>query len=235
MTLVPELSHEHRGVPMYVARPDDPRAALVVVQEAFGVNDHIKDVCHRLAAHGYLAVAPALFHRLDQQLFSYDGIPAAKAQLAQLTPTGVVEDIGAAVDWLDVDGAAPGRPVGVIGFCFGGKASFLAATQMASLRACVAFYGAGIGADDEAAPVHAVDQIQCPVLAVYGGGDPMIPAEEVDRVRERLDAAGVPHIVRVYPGVDHGFACNARPANYSPEAAAAAWDLTLSFLERTLR
>lgn len=222
----------HEGVPLFVARPPGaPAGALVLLQEAFGVNHHIRDVAHRLAAEGYVVAAPHLFHRQPVQSFDYADVTAAKQALGRLRGPEVVSDVRAAVSWLRSPGGAPGAPVGTIGFCFGGRASFLAATAVDGLFASVVFYGAGIaGEADPNAPVHRADRITCPVLALYGGKDRMIPADEVERVEAALAGAGVPHQVHVYPEADHGFFCDARPAVYDPASAADAWQRTLTFL-----
>lgn len=222
----------HEGVPLFVARPPRaPSAALVLLQEAFGVNHHIQDVAHRLAAEGYMVAAPHLFHRQPIELFDYADLPAAKQALGRLRVAEVVSDIRAAVSWLGSQDGSPGAPVGTIGFCFGGRASFLAATAIDGLFASVAFYGAGIAAQaDPEAPVHRADHITCPVLALYGGKDTMISADEVGRVEAALAAAEVPHQVHVYPDADHGFFCDARPANYDAASATDAWRRTLVFL-----
>ena len=222
----------HDGVPLFVARPPgQPAGALVLLQEAFGVNHHIRDVAHRFAAEGYLVAAPHLFHRQPVQSFDYADLPAAKQALGRLLVSEVVSDIRAAASWLGSPDGAPGVPVGTVGFCFGGRASFLAATAIDGLFASVAFYGAGIAPEGDAeAPVHRADRISCPVLALYGGKDQMIPPDEVERVEAALTAAGMPHQVHVYPEADHGFFCDARPAVYDEASATDAWRRTLAFL-----
>ena len=118
-----------------------------------------------------------------------------------------------------------------IGFCFGGRASFIAATGVGGLAASVCFYGAGIAPEnDHTAPIHLAHQIACPVLAIYGAADPMISPEEIERIRAALEATGSTHIIKVYDGAGHGFCCDARPAAYHAEAAADAWQVALDFL-----
>jgi carboxymethylenebutenolidase len=221
----------HDDVPLFVARPARPRGALVLLQEAFGVNLHIRDVAHLCADEGYLVAAPHLFHRQPIETFEYADVAAAKQALGEIRVAELISDVAAAVSWLRSSDGAPDVPVGTIGFCFGGRASFIAATAVDGLCASVAFYRAGIATDgDAAAPAHQAHRITCPVLALYGGRDPMIRSDEVGRVEAALSAAGVPHEVHVYPDADHGFFCDARPAVYDPASAADAWQRTLSFL-----
>jgi carboxymethylenebutenolidase len=227
-----EETVRHTGVPLHVTRPAHaPGAALVLLHEAFGVTEHIRDVARRFAAEGYLVVTPHLFHRLSTQQFSYDDIAAAKGAIAEVGIEDVLADTEAARSWLETSDGAPGAPVATIGFCFGGKVGFLAATSLQGLAASVCFYGAGIAPEqDPAAPVNLASQIACPVLAIYGESDPMIPPAEVDRVRRALEAAGVLHVVKVFKAAGHGFFCDARPKSYNAAAAADAWELTLTFL-----
>lgn len=232
-----EETRQHAGVPLHVTRPIDGReAGLVLLHEAFGVTEHIRDVARRFAAEGYLVVTPHLFHRLSTQLFSYDDVPAAKRALTTVSVEDVLASTEAAQSWLDTSDGAPGAPVATTGFCFGGKVGFLAATSLQGLAASVCFYGAGIAPDeDPAAPVTLANQIAGPVLAIYGDSDPMISPGEVERVRRALEAARVPHEIKVYQAAGHGFFCDARPASYNATAAADAWEITLTFLAAATR
>lgn len=220
-------------VPVHVARPDgDPVAGLVVVQEAFGVNDHIKDVCGRFAAEGYVVAAPSLFHRFDREVLGYDEIDVAKALLPSLTVEQVTGDVAAARRWLQGDAGARDLPVAVIGYCFGGRVSFLAAVHHPGWAAAVCYYGGGIGAEAPGAPIERAADLSCPVQAVYGALDPMIPPAEVARVRSALERSPLDHEVLVYDDASHGFFCDARPASYHADAAADVWPRTLAFLAR---
>jgi carboxymethylenebutenolidase len=221
----------HEGVPIFVARPSGaPRAALVLLQEIFGVNAHIRDVARRLAAEGYVVAAPHLFHRLPMQEFDYADSSGAQQAMRELRAPEVLSDVRAALSWLASDAGAPGVPAATVGFCFGGRASFLAATAIDGLFACVAFYGVGIGADAPDAPIQRAGEIACPVLALYGADDPIISADEVRRVDAALEASGVPHEVHAYAGAGHAFFNDARSANHDASAAQDAWARTLRFL-----
>ncbi len=231
MNAVEETVH-HAGVPLHVTHPAGARgAALVLLHEAFGVTEHIRDVARRFAAEGYLVVTPHLFHRLSTHVFSYDDVPAAKQAIAAVSIEEVLADTEAARSWLDAEGVAPGAPAATVGFCFGGKVGFLAAASLQGLAASVCFYGAAIAPEeDPAALVKLARQIACPILAIYGESDHMIPPEEVGRVRHALEAGDVQHEVKVYEAAGHGFFCDARPKSYNATAAADAWELTLTFL-----
>lgn len=212
-----------------------PHPALVVVQEAFGVNAHIRDVCGRFAAAGYVALAPEIFHREGPGIdLPYSDMPPAMAQLALLTNAGLEMDLAAALAHLrgraDVD---PAR-VGVVGFCVGGFAAFLAACRL-DPAAVVSFYGGGIvRARTGLAMTPLLDEadgIRAPLLGLFGAEDGGIPPADLAAIRARL--AGADHEVVVYEGAKHAFFCDARPA-YHPAAAAAAWTRTLDWFARHL-
>jgi carboxymethylenebutenolidase len=224
----------------FVALPSrgGPAPALVVCQEAFGVNEHIKSVCHRLAAEGYVALAPELFHRVGRGIApSYSDVPAALGYLAHLTNDGLTMDVKAALAALreraDVD---PAR-VAVIGFCMGGYTSMLAACRT-DVAAAVVFYGGGIVRPRPGIGftpiISEVPKIAVPVICFFGEDDPQIPPGDIAELRKGLDASGAPHDIVVYPGAVHAFFCDMRPAAYNPVAAADAWRRTREFLERTL-
>jgi carboxymethylenebutenolidase len=229
-------STESSSVPLLVTQPEGkPRAGVLLIHEAFGVTEHIKAVSRRLANEEYLIVAPALFHTLEDPVFRYDQIVEAKETISQLDGAQMIGDLEASVRWMLMQKELRGRPLGVLGFCFGGRLSFVTGTQIPVIAATACFYGAGIASPDEAAPIHEVAKISSPVLAVYGEQDQLIPKREVETVRTALTDAGVPNIVRTYPGAGHGFFCDARPDHFHKEAAEDAWDLLMSFFDRSLR
>jgi len=212
-------------------------AAVVVLQEAYGVNAHIQDVCRRLAAKGYVALAPEMFHRAGNGLtFPYDDTSRAIAALGTLDnasfETDVRASLAAARDRPEVDA----RRVGTLGFCMGGFASFLAACR-ADPKTSVCFYPGGlvnVRPIFKLAPlVGEIDRVAAPVLLFYGEADPGIPPADVDRVRQELKGRDKVHEIVVYPGATHGFFCEARPS-YHPDAAADAWEMTLGWLRERL-
>ncbi|MGB8274671.1 MAG: dienelactone hydrolase family protein [Alphaproteobacteria bacterium] len=199
----------------YRARPKGKAAgALVVIQEIFGLNDHIRAVCDRFAAAGFLTVSPALFDRIERDAeFGYteEATARGRALRAELGWDKPLLDIGAAM--LD---AARAGPVGVAGFCWGGSLAWLAATRLdASCAVC--YYGAQI-------IDFVAERPRCPVMIHFGTKDALIPVETRDKIR----AAHPEAEIHTYPA-DHGFNCDARAA-FDPENAALAWERTLAFL-----
>ena len=210
-------------VPAYIATPSGPlRGAIVVLQEIFGVNHHIRAVADRFAAKGYLAVAPATFHRVEpgvelgysQQDMSR-GI-ALKSAAEALPGMGILQDIEAAVDF-----AAGAGKVGIIGFCWGGLLAWRAAAALHGLSAAVIYYGGGVTSQKEMARRPRV-----PTICHFGEYDHYIPVQSVEAFR-----ASQPLVeCHLYPA-DHGFNCDERAA-WSPEQAGVAWTRTLDHFQR---
>ncbi len=214
--------------PAWVARPDAaPRAAVVVVQEIFGVNSHIRAVADRFAARGYLAVAPSTFHRVQPGVdlgYSADDMKAGfglKTAVEALPDPGVMADLQAAIAHA---AQASGSKVGMVGFCWGGLLTWRAACTLHGLSAAVPFYGGGMTTPDEMAR-----QPQVPVLAHFGQRDHWIPLDTVQAF-----ARAHPEVeVHTYDA-DHGFNCDQR-GSYDDAAAMAARDRTLAFFDKHLR
>jgi carboxymethylenebutenolidase len=223
---------------VYVARPDEqPSRAVIVIQEAYGVNEHIEDVTRRAASAGYLSVAPDLFHRSGGGSVAYDNREGIWEHFKALDDRKVLDDIDAALSLIESEGISE-RSTGIVGFCIGGRMVFLASTQRA-LGAGVTFYGGGIfGGRSESMPslLPGIAKMQTPWLGLFGDEDAGIPIEEVEQLRTALakDARVETEIVR-YPGAQHGFHCDARPKSYDAEAAADAWRRTLDWFDRHLR
>ena len=220
-------------MPTYEAVPDGPaRGAVVVIQEAFGVNHHIEDVTRRFAAAGYHAVAPHLFHRTGSPAFGYDDFTVVIEHMQALSDEAMLVDVGAAVDHLHGAGWRD-RQIGIVGFCMGGRVTFLAAGHLA-LGAAVGFYGGGIvNGRTEAMPslLPLVPAMRTPWLGLFGDADPGIPTEEVERLRDELAAgADVDTAIVRYPGAEHGFHCDAR-SSYDEASATDAWTRTLEWLD----
>lgn len=211
---------------VYVARPEgnDRAPAILVFQEAFGVNDHIRDIAERFARDGWLALAPELFHRTAPGFEgSYDDFPSVRKHVEALTVPGLEADIRAAHELARNDPGSDGR-VASIGFCMGGRTSYLA-NSIVPLVAAVSFYGGGIA---PALLDRAADQ-KSPLLMFWGGLDKHIGAADRAAVREALETAGKPFIEVLVSYADHGFNCDRR-ASYQPDAARDAWVLATSFL-----
>jgi len=211
----------------YVAQPEGkPRAAVVVLQEIFGVNSHIREVADRFAAEGYLAVAPATFDRVKPgvELGYAEGDMTAgfelKTAVDALPGAGVLLDIQAAIDHAAQLG---GGKVGIVGFCWGGLLAWKAACRLQGLSAAIPYYGGGITAEDEIAR-----QPNCPVMAHFGDQDHWIPMEGIEAFKKAHPEVEV----HVYPA-HHGFNCDQR-ASFNADAASLARGRSLSFLASQL-
>jgi carboxymethylenebutenolidase len=220
-------------MPLYEARPDGPaRGAVVVIQEAFGVNGHIEDVTRRFAAAGFHAVAPHLFHRTGAPAYGYDDFSVVVPHVMALSDDGILSDVEAAVAHLRSAGWSD-RQIGIVGFCMGGRVTFLVAGHLA-LGAAVGFYGGGIvHGRTEAMPslLPLVHSMRTPWLGLFGDADAGIPADEVEQLRDELDAgATVDTSVVRYPDAEHGFHCDARPS-YQEAAAVDGWARALGWLD----
>jgi carboxymethylenebutenolidase len=214
-------------VPAYVAQPEGKaRGAIVVVQEIFGVNSHIRAVTDRFAAQGYLAIAPATFERVqpgvelgytDTDMTTGFGF---KTAVDALPGSGVLQDIQAAIDYA---GKTSGGKVGIIGFCWGGLLTWRAACMLNGLSAAVPYYGGGVTSEDEIARTP-----QCPVMAHFGDQDHWIPMEGIEAFKKAHPEVEV----HVY-SANHGFNCDQR-GSYNEAAANTARERTLTFFASKL-
>ena len=223
-------------MPCFEAQPEgEPRGAVLVIQEAFGVNAHVRDVTTRFAKVGFHAIAPAFFHRAGgAAVDDYTDFSAIFPLFEGLSDDGILMDADAALDHLRHAGFADAQ-IGTVGFCFGGRATFLVALRRA-LGAAVGFYGGGIatkGALPFPALIEEAASLQTPWLGLFGDEDASIPVESVEQLREAIRAASVPAEVVRYAGAGHGFHCDAR-ADYHADAAGHAWDRTLSWFDAHL-
>ena len=207
--------------------------AIIVAMEAFGVNSHIREVCRRLGAEGYVVIAPDFYHRTGKMLtYSYDD-PKRREPFSALTNEGIEADIHAALEYLeDMDGVDAGR-IGIVGFCVGGFMAFLAACRT-DVATAVCFYGGGIVNPREGLKLEPLlteaDNIKAPVLMLFGEKDSSIPMSDVDAIRKRLEMQARRHEVIVYPGAEHGFNCDER-ASFHAQASKDAWERTIGWLE----
>ncbi len=215
-----------------------PRApGILVAQEAFGVNEHIRGVCRRLAGAGYAALAPELYHRQGSGIVvDYSDFDRVRPLLGSLTADGLTSDLLSALSFLDAHPAVDPARIGIVGFCVGGYVSFLAACRT-HVSAAVCFYGGGIVTPRPTSKLPPLlseaGRIRCPVLSLFGEEDASIPLSDVDAIRSTLSALGKDYGIVTYPGAGHGFFCELRPS-YREEAAADAWRRTLDWLDRNL-
>jgi carboxymethylenebutenolidase len=213
----------------YVARPDGkPKAGLIVFQEIFGINSHIRDVTERFAKQGLLAVAPELFHRSAPGFESgYTDMGPGFEQMKQVTDTGLEADIRAAYKWLRDAGESR---VCSTGYCMGGRVSTLAAITV-PLTCAVSYYGGGIAPSQfNQGLLGRLKDLQAPVLFFWGGQDQHIPPESAASVISAVRAAKKTFANVEFSFADHGFFCDQR-ASYNAQAAALAWPLTLAFFD----
>jgi carboxymethylenebutenolidase len=217
----------------YLATPqtEGKFSAVIVVQEIFGVNDHIQDVTRRIAQQGYLAIAPAIYQRLAPGLslgYTAKHINIGKEYKNKTQARELISDIQATIDYLYSLPQVKTTGVGTIGFCFGGHITYLAAT-IEEIKATASFYGAGIttwtpGGGE--ATLSKTKDIKGTIYTFFGLEDASIPVAEVDQIEQELIKYQIPHQVYRYSGADHGFFCDQR-ASYNREAASDAWQKVL--------
>ena len=201
------------------------RPGLLVLQEAFGVNGHIRDVAERFAREGFVALAPELFHRTAPGFEGrYDDFASVAPHYQAMTVEGLSADLAAAHAWLSERGGVAPGDASAIGFCLGGRAAFLA-DSILPLKAAVSFYGAGMPALLDRAP-----KLAAPILLIWGGRDKHIPPEQIASVTAALRAADKPFVNVEFSDADHGFFNDDKPV-FHPASAAQAWALALQFLK----
>jgi carboxymethylenebutenolidase len=202
----------------YRARPNgDACAGLVVIQEIFGVNSHIRNVADRFAAQGFDALAPALFDRVERGIqlgYQSADVARGRAVRAQISTDEALLDVEAAIKFL----ALTGRPVALVGYCWGGSLAWAAATRLQGLTCAVSYYGGQIAE-------MANEQPNCPVMLHFGETDHSIPMEQVETVRAKHPALPL----FTYPA-GHGFSCDER-ASFDAPSAELAFKRTVEFLK----
>jgi carboxymethylenebutenolidase len=213
-------------IPAYRAMPSQGRLfpVALVVQEIFGVHEHIKDVCRRLAKLGYMAVAPELYAR-QGNVSKLSDIEEIRKVVSKVPDAQVMADLDAAVAWVKASAQGNVEKLGITGFCWGGRIVWLYAEHSAQLRAGVAWYGRLVGKASELQPKHPIDiaaRLKAPVLGLYGGNDQGIPLETVEQMRTELKAANSSSSIIVYPDAPHAFYADYR-ASYRKEPAEDGW------------
>ena len=213
-------------IPAYRAMPatGGPFPTILVVHEIFGVHEHIKDICRRIAKLGYFAVAPLLYSR-EGDVSSVSDVPAIMQVVAKVPDREVASDLDATVAWAKSTGKADTTKLGITGFCWGGRQVWLYAAHNPGVKAAVAWYGPLQIPTNDLRPKNPIDlasQINAPVLGLYGGADQGIPLAQIEQMRAALKAAGKKSEIVVYPDTPHGFNADYRPS-YRPEAAKDGW------------
>ena len=223
-------------MPAYRAMPaaGGPFPVILVVQEIFGVHEHIKDLCRRLAKVGYLAVAPELYARQGDVSKITDFKEIFAKVVSKVPDAQVMSDLDATVAWAKDSGKGDTGKLGVTGFCWGGRIVWLYAAHSDKLKAGVAWYGRLVGDKDELHPKHPLDfaaNLKAPVLGLYGGADEGIPLESVEKMRAALKEAKYPSEIIVFPDTPHGFNADYRPS-YRKEQAEEGWTKMLAWFKK---
>lgn len=224
----------------YLAEPSRPGqfGAVVVIQEVFGVNSHIREVAERLARAGYVAIAPHIYHR---QAPGFEvGYTQAELELGRRYKQGttakeLMMDVQGAIAYLYGKANVIPNGVGCIGFCFGGHVAYLAAT-LPEVKATASFYGAGIATMTPGGgepTLSRTPEIRGTLYGFFGEKDPLISSEEVSQIEAALTDHGVPHQIFRYPNAEHGFFCDQR-YSYNPEAARDAWEQVRQLFKATI-
>ena len=210
----------------FVARPkdSDKHPGIFIFQEAYGVNSHIRDVTKRFAREGFIAIAPELFHRTAHGFEGdYNDFNSTRVHTQALTNEGLLADINAINDWMHNNTKLLYDEIASVGFCMGGRVSFLANTTV-KLKAAVSFYGGGI-----TTILNRVPKIQAPQLMFWGGLDKHIDEAQINAVTSTLKSNNKVYTNVIVSNAEHAFFCDAR-SNFNPIAAKQAWALTLEFL-----
>ncbi|MBX9259353.1 dienelactone hydrolase family protein [Desmonostoc muscorum CCALA 125] len=230
-TTTVKLLQDNIQVSAYLAEPKESGSypGIVVLQEIFGVNIHIREVTERIARLGYVAIAPALFERIAPGFetgYTPEDIQVGRKYAWEQTQASeLLSDIQLAIDYLKNLPKVKKDGFGCIGFCFGGHVAYLAAT-LPDIQATASFYGAGITTRTPgggAATLTHTREITGTLYALFGKEDASIPGEQVDEIEAELEKYKIPHRVFRYDGADHGFFCDHR-GSYNPKAAADAWE-----------
>ncbi len=204
-----------------------PRAGLILLPEAFGVNLHIQDLVKRFANEGFLTIAPELYHRTAPSGWTcgYGEFHLVSPHLSAVNEAGITADVEACFDWLKSKGV---NAVASIGYCLGGRASFVANSKV-SLKAAISYYGGAIAPQY----LHLAEKQNAPILFFWGGKDKHIPPEQIRTVTDALTKVGKSFVNIEISDADHGFFCDQRPA-FNRKAADLSWTTSLQFLKQHL-
>ncbi|HEV8428749.1 MAG TPA: alpha/beta family hydrolase [Pyrinomonadaceae bacterium] len=208
----------------YLATPNQGSGpGVVVIQEWWGLVDHIKDVCDRFADEGFVALAPDVYHGKTTKSPN----EAGKLMMA-LRIDEAERDLGAAVEYLLTLDSTTSKKIGIVGFCMGGALALYTATKNQNIGACVVFYGIHPKVKPD------LPNLNGPVLGVFGERDGSVPPDVVHNLERQVKDLGKQIEVKIYPGADHAFFNDTRPEVYKPEAATDAWQRTIAFLRQHL-
>jgi carboxymethylenebutenolidase len=223
-------------IPAYRALPDNggPFPVILVVQEIFGVHEHIKDICRRLAKLGYLAIAPELYARQGDVSKLTDIQELISKVVSKVPDKQVMSDLDATVAWAKATGKGDVAKLAITGYCWGGRIVWLYSAHNPDLKAGVAWYGRLVGEADELHPKHPIDvvtAIKAPILGLYGEADTGIPVASVEKMRAALKEAGKTAEIVLYRDTPHAFFADYRPS-YRKEKAEEGWKLMLDWFKK---
>ncbi len=222
-------------IPGYRAMPAKGKKfpVVLVVQEIFGVHEHIKDICRRFAKLGYLAIAPELYAR-QGDVSNLKSIQEILPIVSRVPDAQVMSDLEAAVAWARESGKGDTSRLGITGFCWGGRIVWMYCAYNPNVKAGAAWYGRVVGQTTANTPKNPIDvapQVTAPVLGLYGGADQGIPVESLEKMREALKAAGSQSEIVIYPKAPHGFHADYRDS-YRKEPAEDAWKRLLAWFKK---
>jgi carboxymethylenebutenolidase len=226
----------------YVAKPEGEGKwpGVLVFMEIFGINHHIRSVADRVAAEGYVALAPDTFHRTGPGIeLGYDqaGLGKGVELMTKAKASEILADVAAAMKALQARADVGGKGIGAMGFCFGGHIAYLSACEL-PLAATASFYGGGVAVgvpgNEGAATVERSGKIKGRILCLFGENDGYIPHDHVDKIRKALEQHNTRHEIVVYPGVGHGFFCDER-GDYHKASADDAWRRVKALFAETLK
>jgi carboxymethylenebutenolidase len=228
--LTQEVDYQGKAgrIEAYVADPADggPAPAVIVVQEWWGLNEHIKDIARRFAREGYVAVAPDLYSRLGHKVTSDPNV--AGQLMGTLQKPDGVEDLKSTIDWIRTQKQTRASKIGVTGYCMGGSYALLLACESREISAAAPFYG-------EVPPDEQLRALGCPIFYAYGANDAWIQRKDVDRLADHIRKFAKKGEVKIYSGCQHGFFNDTRKDVYAADAASDAWQHTLSLFAANLR
>jgi carboxymethylenebutenolidase len=236
------LKVDGQDMPTFVAYPEasGPRPVVLVFQEIFGVNPHIKDVAKRVAAEGYVAVAPDYHHRAwptgTQLPYNDEGMKRGMEVIPKLSVDGIQKDVDACLAYLKTKKEANTDKLGAMGFCIGGHVAYLLAATR-PVAATASFYGGGIATFGPGSPKKTIERtgdIKGKILCFFGAEDPMISADQVEAIKKALADNKVRHEVVVYDNASHAFFRDPDPRMYREHAAKDAWERTKKLFKEEL-
>jgi carboxymethylenebutenolidase len=235
------ISNKSLAIDAYLAVPEieGKFPAVIVIQEIFGVNAHIRDVVDRLASQGFVAIAPAIYQRLAPGFeagYTPEDVIIGREYKNQTKASELLSDIQATIEYLYSLPQVKQTGVGAIGFCFGGHVTYLTAT-LPDIKATASFYGAGITnwcPGEKQPTITRTKDIQGTIYTFFGLEDASIPPEQIEAIEAELTKHQIKHQVFRYPGADHGFFCDRR-ASYNQKAALDAWHKVLNLFTDSLK